>query len=118
MTVKVGINGFGRIGRGVLRALLERHDDQVEIVAVNDLIPTAQNAHYLKYDSVHGRFPFEVSASENSIKAGNQTMNFVAERDPGNIKWSDYGVDIVLECTGLFTAREKAELHFLSLIHI
>lgn len=111
MAINVGINGFGRIGRGVMRAILKRNED-VNIVAVNDLLPASQNAHLLKYDSVHGVLDADVKATDNSIQVANQNFKIVAERDPGAIKWADLGADIVLECTGLFTAREKAELHF------
>lgn len=109
MTLSVGINGFGRIGRGVLRAVLKRGD--LNIVAINDLLPASQSAHLLKYDSVHGTIPENVKYDDNSITVGGKKIAITAERDPANIKWKDFGVEVVLECTGLFTAREKAELH-------
>jgi len=109
MSFKVGINGFGRIGRGVLRATLERND--LEIVAINDLVPPTQNAHLLKYDSIHGIFNHDISADDNSVTVDGKKIVVTAERDPSQIKWAEMGVDVVLECTGLFTAREKAELH-------
>lgn len=109
MTFSLGINGFGRIGRGVLRAALQR--DDVGIVALNDLIPPEQNAHLLKYDSVHGRCRAPISFDSNSITVNGKKITVVAERDPAQIKWQSLGVDIVLECTGLFTNRDKAELH-------
>lgn len=110
MSVNVGINGFGRIGRGILRAILKRNEN-VNVVAINDLLPAAQNAHLLKYDSVHGVLPNDIQAGENSLKVDGREIKITAERDPAQIPWKDLGVDVVLECTGLFTAREKAELH-------
>ena len=115
MAVKVGINGFGRIGRQSLKAMLERHPDQLEVVAVNDLTDTKTNAHLLKWDSTYGRFPGEVSAEENAIDV---TMNgkehrirVVAERDPAKIPWGEMGVEIVIESTGIFTDADKARAH-------
>lgn len=109
MAFKVGINGFGRIGRGVLRAALKRKD--LEIVAINDLIPPAENAHLLKYDSVHGRLNATVSHTDNSIVVDGKKIQITAQKDPSQIDWKGMGVDIVLECTGFFTERAKAELH-------
>ncbi|MCP5464731.1 MAG: type I glyceraldehyde-3-phosphate dehydrogenase [Deltaproteobacteria bacterium] len=109
MSINVGINGFGRIGRGVLRAVLKRND--INVVAINDLVPPKENAHLLRYDSVHGVLDADISANENSITVNGKQIKVTAERDPAQIPWKDLGVDIVLECTGLFTAREKAELH-------
>jgi glyceraldehyde 3-phosphate dehydrogenase len=110
MTVKVGINGFGRIGRLALRSALERKKD-IEIVAVNDLTDPGTNAHLLKYDSSYGRYPGEVSAAQNSIKVDGREIKVIAERDPAKIGWSDYGVEIVIESTGLFTDATKAAAH-------
>jgi glyceraldehyde 3-phosphate dehydrogenase len=110
MTVKVGINGFGRIGRLALRSALERKKD-IEIVAVNDLTDPGTNAHLLKYDSSYGRYPGEVSAAQNSIKVDGREIKVIAERDPAKIGWSDYGVEIVIESTGLFTDATRAAAH-------
>lgn len=110
MAFNVGINGFGRIGRGVLRAILKRHD--LNVVAINDLLPPSQNAHLLKYDSVHGVLPHHISFASESITVDGQKIKITAERDPANIPWKTLGVDVVLECTGFFTDRDKAELHF------
>jgi len=109
MTVKVAINGFGRIGRNVLRALVEQGRDDLEVVAINDLGPVETNAHLLRYDSVHGKFPGEVKVDGDTIDVGRGPIRVTAERDPANLPWSD--VDIALECTGIFTARDKAALH-------
>lgn len=110
MPINVGINGFGRIGRGVLRAILNRKED-INVIAINDLLPSKQNAHLLKYDSVHGVLPFDVTSTENTITVAGKTIKITAEKDPSQIKWKEMGVDIVLECTGFFTDRDKAELH-------
>ncbi|MEQ8401869.1 MAG: type I glyceraldehyde-3-phosphate dehydrogenase [Roseitalea porphyridii] len=109
MTVKVAINGFGRIGRNVLRALVEQGRDDLEVVAINDLGPVETNAHLLRYDSVHGKFPGEVKVDGDTIDVGRGPIRVTAERDPANLPWSN--VDIALECTGIFTARDKAALH-------
>ncbi|ATI41738.1 type I glyceraldehyde-3-phosphate dehydrogenase [Pacificitalea manganoxidans] len=109
MTVKVAINGFGRIGRNVLRGIIESGRTDIEVVAINDLGPVETNAHLLRYDSVHGRFPAEVKVSGNSIDVGQGPMEVTALRDPKELPWDN--VDIALECTGIFTAREKAALH-------
>lgn len=109
MTVKVAINGFGRIGRNVLRALVEQGRDDLEVVAINDLGPVETNAHLLRYDSVHGKFPGEVKVDGDTIDVGRGPIRVTAERDPAKLPWSD--VDIALECTGIFTARDKAALH-------
>jgi glyceraldehyde 3-phosphate dehydrogenase len=109
MAVKVGINGFGRIGRNVLRAIVENGRTDIEVVAINDLGPVETNAHLLRYDSVHGRFPAEVKVSGDSIDVGTGPIRVTAERDPKALPWD--GVDIALECTGIFTAKEKASLH-------
>lgn len=108
MTVKVAINGFGRIGRLVLRALHETGRDDIEVVAINDLGPVEMNAHLLQFDSVHGRFPNEVSFTESTIDAGRGPINVTAIRNPAELPWGD--VDIVLECTGIFTG-DKAKIH-------
>ena len=111
MAVRVGINGFGRIGRLVLRAALEAKRKDIVFVAVNDLGSAAANAHLLAHDSVHGPFPGKVSATRNAIKIGGQKVRVLAERDPAKLPWAELGVDIVLECTGLFTKREAAAQH-------
>jgi glyceraldehyde 3-phosphate dehydrogenase len=109
MAVKVGINGFGRIGRNVFRAAL--NNPNVEIVAVNDLTDTSTLAHLLKYDTTHGRLDATVEAAEGALIVNGRTIKVFAERDPGNLPWAQYGVEIVVESTGIFTAKEKAELH-------
>ncbi|MEM7613914.1 MAG: glyceraldehyde 3-phosphate dehydrogenase NAD-binding domain-containing protein, partial [Pseudomonadota bacterium] len=109
MTTKVAINGFGRIGRNILRALIESGRDDIEVVALNDLGPVETNAHLMRYDSVHGRFPGKVSVSGDTIDVGRGPIRVTAERDPTALPWSD--VDIAFECTGIFTARDKAALH-------
>jgi glyceraldehyde 3-phosphate dehydrogenase len=109
MAVKVGINGFGRIGRNVFRAAL--NNPNVEIVAVNDLTDTSTLAHLLKYDTTHGRLDATVEAAEGALIVNGKTIKVFAERDPGNLPWAQYGVEIVVESTGIFTAKEKAELH-------
>ncbi|HAT84850.1 MAG TPA: type I glyceraldehyde-3-phosphate dehydrogenase [Rhizobiales bacterium] len=109
MTVKVAINGFGRIGRNVLRAILETDRTDIEVVAINDLGPVGTNAHLLKFDSVHGRFPGVIKTTENSIDAGRGPIRVTAIRDPKDLPWND--VDVALECTGIFTTREKASAH-------
>lgn len=115
MTVRVGINGFGRIGRLVCRALNEADADirqNIELVAINDLADTATNAHLLKWDSVHGRFPGEVSADgPDMLVLNDKPVKVFQQRDPAQLPWGEYGVDIVLECSGIFTARDKAALH-------
>ena len=109
MTLKVGINGFGRIGRNVLRGILEAGRKDIEVVAINDLGPVETNAHLLQYDSVHGRFPGIVKVVKGGIDAGNGPIKVTAERDPSKLPWDN--VDIALECTGIFTDRNKATLH-------
>lgn len=103
MTVKVGINGFGRIGRQVLKAMIERHSGELEVVAINDLFDTKTNAHLFKYDSNYGIFPGTVEASENSLIIDGKSIKVFAEKDPCALPWKDLGVDIVIESTGLFT---------------
>jgi len=109
MAVKVAINGFGRIGRNVLRSILESGRTDIEVVAINDLGPVETNAHLLRYDSVHGRFPGEVTTGEDWIDVGRGKMKVTAIKDPKELPWD--GVDIALECTGIFTSREKAAMH-------
>ncbi len=109
MTVKVAINGFGRIGRNILRAIVESGRTDIEVVAINDLGPVETNAHLLQYDSVHGRFPVEVKTTESTIDAGRGPIDVTALRNPAELPWKH--IDIVLECTGIFTARDKAAIH-------
>ena len=109
MTIKVGINGFGRIGRNVLRAILESGRTDIKVVGINDLGPVETNAHLLKFDSIHGRFPGRVKVVDGKIDVGSGLINVSAERDPSNLPWNE--VDIALECTGIFTDKEKASLH-------
>jgi glyceraldehyde 3-phosphate dehydrogenase len=111
MAIRVAINGFGRIGRNVLRAIYEAKRTDIEIVAVNDLGPVETNAHLLRYDSVHGRFPYEVKVKGDSILIGNSKIKVTAERDPAKLPWKDLGVDIAMECTGIFTSKDKASAH-------
>ena len=111
MTTRIAINGFGRIGRNVLRALHERGDADMQVVAINDLSDAENLAHLLKYDSVHGRFPGTVSVSGNSIDIGHGPIEVTAIRDLEQQSWGDNDVDIVMECTGIFTAREGAAKH-------
>jgi len=111
MTVRVGINGFGRIGRNILRAIAEAGRKDIEVVAINDLGPVETNAHLLRYDSVHGRFPGQVTVKGDTISVGNGAIKVTAERDPTKLPWKDLGVDIAMECTGIFTAKEKASAH-------
>lgn len=108
MSVKVAINGFGRIGRNVLRAIVENGRDDIEVVAINDLGPVETNAHLMRYDSVHGRFPGTVTVDGDTIDVGRGPIRVTAERDPARLPWSD--VDIAMECTGIFTARDKAAM--------
>jgi len=111
MAVRVGINGFGRIGRQVTKALLERHPHDVEVVGVNDLFDTATNAHLFKYDSNYGVFPGDVEAREKSFIVNGREIKVSAERDPAACPWKDWGIDIVIESTGLFTDATKAKAH-------
>src|SRR6266851_1324458 len=111
MAIRVGINGFGRIGRLVFRALYERRIDDLQVVAINDLGSVEANAHLLKYDSVHGRFHGEITAGEGWIDAGRGKVEVLAERDPAKLPWQGLKVDVALECTGLFTKREAAAKH-------
>ncbi len=111
MSVKVAINGFGRIGRNVLRAIVELGRDDIEVVAINDLGSVQANAHLLRYDSIHGRFPHEVRISGNTIDVGRGPIQVTAEKDPAALPHAALGVDIALECTGIFNTREKAAAH-------
>ena len=99
--VKIGINGFGRIGRLILRALLENYKDKIQVVGINDLGSIETNAHLIKYDSTHGTLPYDVSTSKDGFKILNQNIKVFAERDPSNLPWGKLGADVVLECTGL-----------------
>jgi len=111
MTIKIGINGFGRIGRLSLRAMKQYHKNDLEVVAINDLADTRTNAHLLKWDSIFGRYPGEVAAKEKAIVVDGKEIKVIQERDPAAIPWKDYGVDIVIESTGLFTDATKAIAH-------
>jgi glyceraldehyde 3-phosphate dehydrogenase len=111
MTTRVGINGFGRIGRQVLKSIYERHGDKLEVVAINDLTDTETNAHLLKYDSTYGIFDVDIEARDGVISVGGKDVKVFAERDPGKIPWRDVGVEIVVESTGLFTDADKAAAH-------
>jgi glyceraldehyde 3-phosphate dehydrogenase len=111
MAVRVAINGFGRIGRNILRAIAESGRKDIEVVAVNDLGPVETNAHLFRYDSVHGRFPGVVKVNGSEIDVGTGPIKVTAERDPAKLPHKDMGVDIALECTGIFTSKEKASAH-------
>lgn len=111
MSVKVAINGFGRIGRLVLRSMIEHGREDIEVVGINDLGPAATNAHLLKFDSVHGKLNADVSVEGDCIVINGKKIKVTAERDPANLPWKDLGVDVAMECTGIFTAKEKAAAH-------
>ena len=111
MAVRVAINGFGRIGRNILRAIVEAGRNDIVVVAVNDLGPVETNAHLLRFDSVHGRFPGEVTVTGDSIDVGTGPIKVTSQRDPAKLPWADLGIDIALECTGLFTSKDKASAH-------
>ncbi|MFL5259566.1 MAG: type I glyceraldehyde-3-phosphate dehydrogenase [Hyphomicrobiales bacterium] len=111
MAVRVAINGFGRIGRNVLRAIVESGRTDVEVVAVNDLGPVETNAHLLRFDSVHGRFPHDVKVEGDSINVGNGKIKVTAIKDPATLPWKALGIDIAMECTGIFTSKDKASAH-------
>jgi glyceraldehyde 3-phosphate dehydrogenase len=111
MSVRVAINGFGRIGRLTLRAIVEADRKDIEIVAINDLAPVETNAHLLRFDSVHGRFPAEVKVEGDTINCGNGAIKVTAIKDPTQLPWKELGVDVAMECTGIFTAKEKAKAH-------
>ena len=110
MTVRVGINGFGRIGRNYLRAVLEQ-DADIEVVAVNDLAPPATSAHLLKYDSTFGRLPHELKVSEDTLAVGPHSFRILSEKDPRAIPWGELGAEVVIESTGKFNDGEKAAAH-------
>src|SRR6201984_1253269 len=111
MAIRVGINGVGRIGRLVMRAAFEHPAGELEVVGINDLGPVATNAHLLKYDSIHGRFDGEVTSGDDWMDAGRGKIRVTAERDPAKLPWKELGVDVALECTGIFTKREAAAKH-------
>ena len=111
MAVRVAINGFGRIGRNILRAIVESGRKDIDVVAINDLGPVESNAHLLRYDSVHGRFPHPVKVEGDSIVIDDRRIKVTAIKDPSTLPWKDLGIDIALECTGLFTSKEKASAH-------
>jgi glyceraldehyde 3-phosphate dehydrogenase len=111
MSVRVAINGFGRIGRNVLRAIVESGRKDIEVVALNDLAPPETNAHLLRFDSIHGRFPGEVTVEGDTIECGTGPIKVTAIKNPAELPWKALGVDIVLECTGIFTSKEKAKAH-------
>jgi glyceraldehyde 3-phosphate dehydrogenase len=111
MAIRVAINGFGRIGRNILRGIYESKRQDIEIVAINDLGPVETNAHLLRFDSVHGRFPGEVTVDGDSISLGNGKIKVTAVRDPTTLPWKELGIDIAFECTGIFTSKDKASAH-------
>jgi glyceraldehyde 3-phosphate dehydrogenase len=111
MAVNVAINGFGRIGRLVLRGIIESGRKDINVVAINDLGSVEANAHMLQYDSVHGRLPVKVKATKTGINVGGKSIKVIAERDPANLPWEKMGIDVALECTGLFTTQETAGKH-------
>src|SRR6478752_1966453 len=111
MAVRVAINGFGRIGRNVLRAIAESGRKDIEVVGINDLGPVETNAHLLRFDSVHGRFPGTVTVEGDTISLGGNKIKVTAERDPSKLPWKDLGIDIAMECTGIFTSKDKASAH-------
>ncbi len=111
MVVRVAINGYGRIGRLTHRAMVESGRTDIELVAINDLGSPSANAHLLKYDSVHGRFNADIKADETSITVNGHSVKVFAEKDPLNLPWKELDIDVVMECTGLFTSKEKASLH-------
>ena len=111
MVTKVAINGFGRIGRLALRAIVESKRKDIEVVAINDLGTSDFNAHLLQYDSIHGQFPYKVRASKNSINVGSKAIKIFSERNPEDLPWGKLNVDVVMECTGIFTDKAKASLH-------
>ena len=109
--VKVGINGFGRIGRLILRAILENYKDKIKVVCINDLGPIETNAHLIKYDSTHGIINEEIKTSQDGFEVSNQEIKVFAEKDPANIPWGKVGADVVLECTGIFLDKSSSEKH-------
>src|ERR1700726_2554822 len=111
MSVRVAINGFGRIGRNILRAIVEADRHDIEVIAINDLAPVETNAHLLRYDSVHGRFPGGVTVKGDTIACGNGAIKVTAIKDPTQLPWKELGIDVALECTGIFAAKDKAAAH-------
>src|SRR5580700_2866162 len=111
MSVRVAINGFGRIGRNILRAVVEAGRKDIEVIAINDLAPVETNAHLLRYDTVHGRFPGTVTVKGDTISCGNGAIKVTAVKDPAQLPWQELGVDIALECTGIFTSKDKASAY-------
>jgi glyceraldehyde 3-phosphate dehydrogenase len=111
MSVRVAINGFGRIGRNVLRAIAEADRRDIQVIAINDLAPVETNAHLLRFDSVHGRFPGEVKVNGDIIDCGTGPIKVTAIKDPTQLPWKDLAIDVALECTGIFTSKEKAAAH-------
>ena len=111
MTVRVAINGFGRIGRNVLRSIIESGRKDILVVGINDLGPVETNAHLLRYDSVHGKFPSNVKVDGSNIDVGNGPIKVTSTRDPKELPWKDLDVDVAMECTGIFTSKEKASMH-------
>ena len=111
MSTRIGINGFGRIGRQTLKAILERHPEALEVVAINDLAPTATNAHLFRYDSTYGRYGGVVTSGEGTITVDGHEIKAFSERDPAALPWADLAVDIVIESTGIFTDATKAQAH-------
>ncbi len=111
MVVRVGINGFGRIGRLVLRAIAESGRKDIQVIGVNDLGPVETNAHLLRYDSVHGAYPGTVKTTKSGMNLGRGVIKVTAERDPANLPWGKLGVDVALECTGIFTSKDAAAAH-------
>lgn len=111
MAIKVGINGFGRIGRQVYKAIRENYEGVLDVEAINDLMPVETNAHMLKYDSTYGRFPGQIEVKDGDITVDGEVLKSFAERDPAKLPWGDLGVDIVLECTGIFRDKESASKH-------
>ncbi|MXY47644.1 MAG: type I glyceraldehyde-3-phosphate dehydrogenase, partial [Chloroflexi bacterium] len=114
MATRVGINGFGRIGRQALRAIMERHADTLEVVVVNDRTDFETNAHLFKYDSTYGIYPSDVQALDGSIVIGDMSIQALSEADPADLRWGDAGVDIVIECTGVFTDADNSAKHLAS----
>jgi glyceraldehyde 3-phosphate dehydrogenase len=108
---RIAVNGFGRIGRNIVRAIYESGRKDIDVVAVNDLGPVETNAHLMRYDSVHGRFPHEIKVKGDTIMVGSESFKVLAERDPAKLPWKDLDIDVAMECTGIFTARDKAALH-------
>jgi len=111
MTVRVAINGFGRIGRNILRSIIESGRKDILVVGINDLGPVETNAHLLRYDSVHGKFPSNVKVDGSNIDVGNGPIKVTSIRDPKELPWKDLDVDVAMECTGIFTSKEKASMH-------